>query len=68
MRKGQISILVIGLLMAVSLGVMGFFSQQQVNEIELQRLHIDNVAMSIKFDSIPNVNFQASVTTITKGL
>ncbi len=68
MRKGQISIMIVGLLMAVSLGVMGFFSQQQIDQLELQRLSIDNAAMSVNFGSVPKVDLQASVTTFRKGL
>ncbi len=47
MRKGQVTILLIGILMAVTFGIMGFFARNQVNEIELQRMGIDSVATSI---------------------
>ena len=56
MRKGQITILLIGVLMAVTLGVMGFFARNQVNEIELQRMGIDSVATSICVQQPPAIS------------
>jgi hypothetical protein len=51
MRKGQLSLLLIGILMAVTLTAMGLFARNQVDEVELQRIGIESVATSIKFES-----------------
>ncbi len=59
MRKGQITILLIGILMAVTLGVMGFFARNQVDEIELQRMGIDSIATSVCVQQHPAIlNFK----------
>ena len=51
MRKGQLSLLLIGILMVVTLTAMGLFAKNQVDEVELQRIEMESVATSIKFES-----------------
>jgi|GEM_PF-3455007 len=55
MRKGQVTILLISLLMALALGVMGLFAKNQVDDIELQQLGISLVATSIHVQQSPSV-------------
>ncbi len=47
MHKGQVTILLISILMALALGVMGFFAKNQTDNIELQQMGISYVATSI---------------------
>ncbi len=57
MRKGQLSVLVIGILIAVAFTVMGLFAKNQVDEMELQRIGIESIAPSIQFKTPPATNF-----------
>jgi len=60
MRKGQVTLLLVGLLMAATFGIIGFFAENQVEEMELQRMGIDSVATSICVrypPIIPNFKF-----------
>ncbi|WP_456400628.1 hypothetical protein [Mesoaciditoga sp.] len=53
MRKGQLSILVVGILIAVTIATMGFFARNQVDELELQQIGIESVATSTYFANDP---------------
>ena len=59
MRKGQLSIFLIGILIAITFTAMGLFARNQVDEMELQRIGIESVATSIKFES--NVATQLNI-------
>ncbi len=54
MSKGQLSILLIGFLIAVSLTVMGIFSRNQFDELELQRVGIEALAPQVHFETFPS--------------
>ncbi len=53
MNKGQLSILLIGILIAVTLTVMGIFARDQFDELELQRAGIEAMATSVKIVDPP---------------
>jgi len=66
MRKGQITILLISVLIALTLGVMGFFARNQIDDIELQQIGISSFATSIHIQQTPSIELPKSSNLFSK--
>lgn len=66
MRKGQVTILLISVLIALTLGVMGFFAKNQVDDVELQQIGISFIATSIHIQQAPSIELPKSSNLFSK--